>query len=219
MGELEALSQSFKQKEEPEIFLAVDGISPIPKLLHLFKSFSDKFPHTKLNIGFNILSETERRVLDREAQIGITHIISDKNIFEIIPITSFKMIPVMDHSLFKERKIKNQSDLLSIDQIVLGDQSGPKGISFGLLHGGKKWRISDGNFKRSLILAGLGWGHLAEHTIEQELKEKKLVILNFEDIHSTELTINLIRHKKHHFGVVTNQLWNDLISLSRKDKR
>jgi DNA-binding transcriptional LysR family regulator len=218
MGELEGLSQSFRKKEEPEIFIAVDGISLLPRYLHFFKNFSDKFPNTKLNLGFDILSEAERRVLDREAQIGITHFISDKNALEVVPIASIKMLPVMSRELFKEKKIKDQSDLNQIDQIVVGDKSGPKGTSFGLLESGKKWRISDSNFKRDIILAGLGWGHLAEHSIETEIREKKLVVLDFEDIHPRELEINLIRHKKNQLGVVSKELWEGIIAFSRKSE-
>jgi DNA-binding transcriptional LysR family regulator len=215
MSELENLSQSFRKQEEPEIFIAVDGISPLPKLLHLFKRFGDKFPLTKLNLGFEILSEAEGRVLNREAQIGITHFISDSNSLDIIPITSVQMIPVMSRDLFKEKKVKNQNDLVDIDQVVVGDNKGPKGTSFGLLEGGKKWRIRDNTFKREIILAGLGWGHLPLHVIEREIQEKKLVILDFEDIHPRELLINIIRHKKHKLGVVASSLWNELALLKK----
>lgn len=218
MSELEGLSQSFKQKEEPEIFVELDGISPLPKLLRLFKNFSDRHPNTKLNLSMGILSEAEKKILERKAQIGITHFISDKNSLEIVPITSVKMIPVMEHSLFVSRKVKYQSDLKDIDQIVIGEKSSSKGSSFGLLDGGKKWRINDSYFKQDIILAGLGWGHLPEHLIERELKEKKLVVLNFEEIHPKELIIHLIRHKKHQFGVVTDKLWNELISISKSIK-
>lgn len=216
MGELEALSQSFRRQEEPEIFIAIDGISPLPKLLHLFRSFGDRYPNTKLNLGLDILGEAERRVLNREAQIGVTHFLSDRSSLEIVPITSVRMIPVMSKELFKERKIKEQSELALIDQIVVGDKVGPKGMSFGLLDEGKKWRINDSNFKRDIIIAGLGWGHLPEHTIERELQEKKLIVLDFEDIHPRELDINLIRHKRHQSGVVAQSLWDELIAACRK---
>lgn len=211
MGELEGLSKSFRKQEEPEILIAVDGISPLPKLLHLFKSFGERYPNTKLNLGFDILSESERRVLSKEAQIGITHFVSDKSALEIVPITTVKMIPVMSRELMKEKKVKRQSDLTEIEQIVVGDKNGAKGASFGLLDTGKKWRINDSNFKRDIILAGLGWGHLPEHTIARELTEKKLVILDFEDIHPRELDINLIRHKRNQLGVIASKLWDELI--------
>jgi DNA-binding transcriptional LysR family regulator len=106
--------------------------------------------------------------------------------------------------------ISVESDLSDLLQIVVGDQKGEKGQSFGLLNEGKKWRIKDNNFKREIIFAGLGWGHLPLHSIEREIAEKKLVVLEFENIHPRELIINLIRHKKHSLGPVAKILWNEL---------
>jgi DNA-binding transcriptional LysR family regulator len=212
MSELESMGKSFQQKEEAEIGIAVDGIGLHPGLLKFFKIFGDHHPFTKLNMSFDILSEAERKVLERESQIGITHFVSDRNALEIVPFTSVKMIPVMSKELFKERKIKTQQDLLEIEQIVIGDKN-PKGASFGVLEHGKKWRLVDNSFKREIILSGLGWGHLPQSTILQELKEKKLVILNFEDIHPRELEINLIRLKKQHLGPIAKKLWEELISF------
>jgi DNA-binding transcriptional LysR family regulator len=212
MNELESMSKAFQQKNEAEIGIAIDGIGLHPGLLKLIKTFSDQHPFTKLNMSVDILSESERKVLEREAQIGITHFVSDRSSLEILPFASVKMVPVMDRELFKERKIKNQADLLEIDQIVIGDKN-PKGASFGILDNGKKWRLVDNNFKREIILSGLGWGHLPQNSIDQELKEKKLVVLNFEDIHPRDIEINLIRLKKQHLGPIAKKLWEQLISF------
>ncbi len=213
MQELESMANSFRNREEPEIRLAVDGISPLPELLKLFRKFNERYPSTKLNMGFDILSEAERRVLDREAEIGITHFISETSVLDVIPITHVRMVPVMSRDLLKEKAVTNQAQLLEIEQIVVKDKAGARGINFGLLDGGKKWRLSDSNFKREIIIAGMGWGHLPEHSIHQELKEGQLVPLHFEDIYPRELVINLIRLKKHQFGVVARSLWDELAAL------
>lgn len=212
MNELDGLTTSFQKKEEPEISLSVDGISPLPKLLTTFRDFGERYPNTKLNLSFDSLSETERKVLARESLFGITHFLSDNSQLEIVPITKVRMIPVMNRELYQSRKIKTQEDLSEISQIVISDKN-KNGASFGLLDEGKKWRLNDANFKREIILAGLGWGHLPEHAIEQELKEKKLTIINFVDIHPRELAIYLIRLKKINFGIVAKSLWNELTAL------
>jgi DNA-binding transcriptional LysR family regulator len=49
MSELEGLAKSFRSQEEPEVKLAIDGLSPLPKLMKIFKKFSDRYPNTKLN--------------------------------------------------------------------------------------------------------------------------------------------------------------------------
>lgn len=212
MSELESMGKSFQQKEEPEIGISLDGICLHQGLLKLIKTFSDRHPYTKFNMSLDILSEAERKVVDRETQIGITHFVTDKSVLEIVPFTSVKMVPVMNRELYKEKKVKNQNDLLEIDQVVIGDKN-PKGASFGLLDSGKKWRLLDNNFKREIILSGLGWGHLPQSTIEHELKEKKIVVLDFKDIHTRDLEINLIRLKKQHFGPIAKKLWEELISF------
>jgi DNA-binding transcriptional LysR family regulator len=215
MQELEDLSLSFRKNEEPEITISIDGISPLPQLLGLFKKFNEKFPNTKLNFGFEILSQAERNVLARESHFGVTHFISEPDALEILPITSVKMLPVVCKELYDEKKLKSESDLLDIEQIVIADKAGPKGQSFGLLDGGKKWRLSDANFKHDIILAGLGWGHLPEHTIAREVKEGKLIVLNFESIKPRELSINLIRLKKQHMGIVSKKLWEEMTKIGK----
>jgi DNA-binding transcriptional LysR family regulator len=219
MAELEGLARSFQRREEPELAVAVDGISPLPKLLPLFKAFSERFPNTRLNLSFEILSEAERRVLTGTAQIGITHFVSEGSALEVQPITSVTMVPVISRELYRNRKIRTEADLLAIDQVVVGDKGGPGGTSFGLLEGGKQWRIGDSNFKREVILAGLGWGHLTERSIERELAEKKLVVLEFDDVRPRRLVINLIRNKKHPLGIVAKGLWDELLGLAGKSEK
>lgn len=210
MEELEVLARGLRNHEEPEIAIAIDGISPLPKLLTLFKTFNEKYPQTKFNLGFEVLSDAERKVLSKEALFGITHFITDSTDLDVQHIANVKMLPVICKKLTSSRGVKSQADLLNIEQIVVGDKAGPKGFSFGLLEGGLQWRINDANFKRDIILAGLGWGHLPEHIIEREVKEKKLVVLNYETIKPRELTVNLIRLKKQPMGVVSKAIWDEM---------
>lgn len=213
MQELEGMSKSFREKEEPEICISIDGICLNTDLLKLFKSFSERHPNTKLNLSLDILSEAERKVLNKTTQIGVSHFIHEPNSLEMVPITTVNMLPVMNKDLFKEKKVRHESDLQEIDQIVVRDKNGPKGVSFGLLEAGKKWQLLDANFKREIILAGLGWGHLPEQSIEREIKEKKLVVLNFDGVHPRELKVNLIRLKKQQLGPIAKKLWEELISF------
>jgi DNA-binding transcriptional LysR family regulator len=212
LKDLENLGQTFKQHEEPEVGISIDGIGLNNDLLKFLKNFSDKHPYTKLNMCLDILSEAERRVIAGETDIGITHFIKEYDALEIIPFSSMTMVPVMNKELYKEKKIKDQKDLIDIEQIVISDKN-PNGASFGLLDNGKKWRVLDNNFKRQIILSGLGWGHLPFSSIERELKEKKLIVLEFQDIQPRTLDIHLIRLRNHHFGPIAKKLWDELISF------
>lgn len=213
MSELEGLTKSFHKEEESEILVTVDGISPLPHLLKVFKEFQGGYPHTKINLSLEILSATEKRILAGEAQMGITHFVSQKKELEIIPITKVRLVPVISTNLFKERDVKSQRDLYSIDQIVIEDSSGLNGVSFGILENGRQWRIKDSKFKNDIILSGLGWGHLPEHEVSREINEGKLTVLNFEDIYPRDLDIKLIRLKNSPLGIVGKVLWERLKAL------
>jgi DNA-binding transcriptional LysR family regulator len=219
MEELESLSASFKHHEEPQLFISLDGIFLGPEVLSLFKSFTENYPNTKVNLSLDILSETCQKVLSGEAHLGMTHFISEKAALDAIPMTSIRMLPVMSKELYQERKVSQEEDLLGIDQVVVTDKSGPRGTKFGLLENGKKWYLQDANFKRDIILAGLGWGHLPEHTIERELREKKLIVLKFKHIAPRELDIQLIRLKKNPLGPVGKKLWDELTRFYEKKSR
>lgn len=213
MSELEGLAKSFYKEEEVAVQVAVDGISPLPSLLKVFKEFQGYFPHTKINLSLEILSASERRVLSHEAQMGITHFVSRPNELDIVPITKVRLLPVMATSLFEEKNIKSQSDLYSIDQIVVADPSGVNGTSFGILSNGRQWRINDSKFKNDIIFSGLGWGHLPDHEVSRQLQEGRLKVLEFEEIHPRVLDINLIRLKRQSLGIVGKALWERLKAL------
>ena len=213
MSELEELSKSFLQQEEAQINFAIEGVSPMPDLLKVFKEFQAIYPHTKLHLSLEILSEAERKVLDREVEIGITHFVTHPEELELFPIAEVRIVPVISSALFRERKIKQQSDLASIDQVVVADKGGPRSVSFGLLSNGRKWRIHDSKFKKDIIQSGLGWGHLPYHEVSREIEEGSLMILNFEDIRERLLDIKVIRLKKHSLGKVGKAIWDRLKAL------
>jgi len=212
MDKLELLAQSFQNKNEASIDLSLDGVCLKPSLLKFLKEFSDEHPFTKIRMNFDILGDPQRRVLNKEVQFGLTHFITEMSSLEIVPITSIQMVPVMSRELYEAKAIKKQQDLMHIDQIIVTDKK-PMGPSFGIYQEGKKWRLEDSNFKQDIILAGLGWGHLAYHSIEKEIESKNLVVLEFEDIHPRDLSINLIRLKKQHLGPIAKKLWDELISF------
>jgi len=213
---LEGLKSSFSKHEEPVIRLSIDGISPLPHLLRLIHQFEAKFIHTKLDLSMEILSGTEDKLIRNESLIGLTHFVSRKDLFDMVPVSKVKMVPVINSEVFKEKKIKSEVDLQKIKQIVLSEKNPQSSNqSFGLLSDGMKWYVNDAQFKHEIILSGLGWGHIPYHSIERELKEKKLTILKLETIYPKELDIFLIKLKKKSLGPVATKLWDEL-SLGAK---
>ena len=215
VGELEELAKSFSRQEEPEITIAIDGISPLPIILKWLKDFGEKHPHTKLNLSFEVLTGTVANVLSKKAMFGITHFIIDGDKLDQVPVCRVKMMPLMAKSLYEREAVKTDKDLKNIDQLVLSDSNPEANINFGLLDSGKKWRIKDGQLKTHLILAGLGWGHLPEHDVKDKIESGELLVLNFKTTHPKNLEISLIKLKDNKLGPVATALWE---FLKQRDK-
>lgn len=213
--ELEELGKSFSKQEEPEITIAIDGISPLPLILKWLKDFGERHPHTKLNLSFEVLTGTVGNVLSKKAMFGITHFIIDGDKLDKVPVCRVKMMPLMAKSLYEREAVKTDKDLKNIDQLVLSDSNPDANINFGLLDSGKKWRIKDGQLKTHLILAGLGWGHLPEHDVKDKIESGELVVLDFKATHPKNLEISLIKLSDNKLGPVATALWE---FLKQRDK-
>ncbi len=210
VGELEDLARSFSKHEEPEITIAIDGISPLPVILGWLKEFGEKYPNTKLNLTFEILTGTASNVLSKKAVFGMTHFLLEPEKLESVPVCKVTMVPLMSKKLYEQAEIKTEKDLRRIDQLVLSDSNPSADVNFGLIEAGKKWRVKDAQLKTHLILAGLGWGHIPEHDIKDKIDSGELVVLDFKSTHPRVLEINLIKIRDHKLGPVANALWEFL---------
>lgn len=210
VGELEELARSFSKEDEPEITIAIDGISPLPVILGWLKDFGEKHPHTKLNLTFEVLTGTVANVLSKKATFGMTHFIIDPDRLDLVPVCRVKMMPLMSKDLYQKEGVKGDKDLKRIDQLVLSDSNPDANVNFGLIEAGKKWRVKDGQLKTHLILAGLGWGHLPEHDVKDRIKSGELVVLDFKTTHPRDLEISLIKLKDNKLGPVASALWDFL---------
>lgn len=210
VGELEDLARSFSKLEEPEITIAIDGVSPLPLILGWLKEFGELHPNTKLNLSFEVLSGTAANVLSKKAVFGMTHFLLGPDRLDKVPVCRVKMVPLMSKKLYETEKVKNEKDLRRIDQLVLSDSNPDADVNFGLIEAGKKWRVKDAQLKTHLILAGLGWGHLPEHDIKEKIESGELVVLDFKTTHPKELEISLIKLKDNKLGPVASSLWSFL---------
>lgn len=216
--ELEELARSFSNLEEPEISIAIDGISPLPVVLRWLKEFGEKHPHTKLNLTFEVLTGTVSNVLSKKVIFGITHFLLEEDRLEKVPVCSVKMVPLMSKELWDKAGVKTEKDLRKIDQLVLSDSNPAADVNFGLIEAGQKWRVKDGQLKTHLILAGLGWGHLPEHDIKEKIESGELVVLDFKTTHPRDLEISLIKLKDNRLGPVATALW-DFLKLCYKQSK
>ena len=135
---------------------------------------------------------------------------------EILPIGSITVRPVAHPDFEPARAVRIHpiSEMQAYVQVVVADTGGGDyEQSRDLLPGGRRWTVSDFEMKKSVILAGHGWGGLPDHLIREELDSGALVPLNVEGFPPRHTEIYAIRRKDKAMGRVLTELWRALAEL------
>ncbi len=215
--DLEVFAKEISQGVESEVNLSIDAICPLNKISGIFESFLDPLVTTSLNLSVDILSELERKVLNKEVDFAIGHFAGTHNEIEAIPILKAKMVPVVSSS-FYEKTDGTLDDLKNYPQIIVksSDKASTR-IIHGAAKGMKQWFTTDMSIKEQLILNGLGWGRLPMHQVQESIDSGKLkAIQGITTINEIDITISVMRNTKNIMGPNTKRLWNYLLTLGEQ---
>ncbi len=216
MQTLNALGEELAMGTESEINVSVDLICPKRFIFCNLREFFQDHSTTNLNLDMDIINGTYEKLITGDAQIGFMPIGPDfKNIkdFEYYPVAKVEMIPVMAKYLH-DKNIVDLESLRKIPQIVISSTGKDKDKSYGLLEGGRKWYVNDISTKKDIILSGLGWGHLPNHSIEKELELGELKAISIPSFVSFIGTIYMIRNIHKPLGPISKELWEKFKKLS-----
>ena len=76
-------------------------------------------------------------------------------------------------------------------QLVLTDRSSlTQGREFGVF-GDKTWRLADMGAKHAFLKAGLGWGGMPRHLVQEDLQSGALVSLDLQAFEATEMVVRM----------------------------
>src|SRR5207247_2175304 len=87
-----------------------------------------------------------------------------------------------EHPLAKRAAPIDAAGLADAVQIVLGEhrEEGERGSGDHGVLSSRRWRVVDLATKRAFIVSGLGWGHMPEHVVRDDLGAGRLVTLELE---------------------------------------
>lgn len=215
---LQYLGEQLAKGNEPEIRLAIDAVCPLALIVPLLKKYEQAFQTTKLVFETEYLGGVEERVLDKTADLGILAVLNENPSFERVPLTTINMIPVSAPGFFPDH-LKAEKDHLALRdfvQVIIRDSSFKRLFqkSHGILEGGRQWGVNDFLTKKQLILAGLGWGRLPQHLIEEELKNEALVCMEIGNVGPARVEIHVVRNINQPAGPIATKMWEDFLRLS-----
>lgn len=169
---------------EPELSAVVDVFFPIEALTAAAKEFREKFPGTPLRLYVEALGGVFEPLLDGRASLGIAGplpLMPGNISAERLSETGFVIVAARDHPLAAIEAPIPRTELAKHTQLVLTDRSTlSAGREFGVMSPAT-WRLSDLFAKHAFLLNGLGFGGMPLHTVQPDLDNGKLVVLDIED--------------------------------------
>jgi len=104
---------------------------------------------------------------------------SDIALLKRFPLLTIDLIPVVapDHPLAALEGPIDTHVLHRHVQLVLTDRSSlTAGRDYGVLSG-RAWRLADLGAKHSMLLAGLGWGNMPSHLVQNDIAQGRVKVI------------------------------------------
>ncbi len=177
-----ARAQSIGKGVEAELSLSVETAFPIRTLAALLGAFRVEFPTVNLRVYSESLGAVAQQVLNRTAMLGIVMLNELPAGLESFTMPRIRLIPVASptHPLAQLRRPIRAADLADQVQLVLTDRSPLTGATDYNVFSQVTWRLSDLSTKHALLLAGIGFGTLPDHMVDDDLAQGRLVALQLE---------------------------------------
>jgi DNA-binding transcriptional LysR family regulator len=194
--------------EESELRVVIGDLSPLPETLGLLRQFFGDHPATRLHLHFEALSGPRERLFDGEADLILHHIDKSDARLEFIDLLRVRLTPVAAPGFLGATKEVSAERLKSLAQCVIRDtarHSPPR--DYFLIEGARQLTVSDQLMKRELIVQGMGWGHLPDYLIADDLAAGRLVALSGPGLTGGRAEIVAARRRDIAHGPVAERLW------------
>jgi DNA-binding transcriptional LysR family regulator len=182
---LKARAKGISGGLEPELSAVIDVLFPIEAIAESALEFRVRFPRTPLRLYVEALGGAYQPVIDGRCSVGVVGSLPNAPASmsaEPLPTVDMIMVASRDHPLAQFSGVIPKSELAKHVQLVLTDRSElTRGREFGVMSP-LTWRLSDLFAKHSFLLKGLGWGGMPLHTVQQDLRDQRLVKLLIEDL-------------------------------------
>ena len=162
---------------EPELSIALDPMFPMPLVVEALKAFSERFPGVPPRVHVRSLGAAAQLVIDGTCALGmLPFVITDLTSLKTFSMVETSLVPVVapEHPLATERSPIASETLRDHVQLVLSDASDlTAGRDYGVLSS-RTWRLADLGAKKAMLLAGLGWGTMPAHLVDEEIARGEL---------------------------------------------
>lgn len=180
-------AQSLASGLEAELAIVLDPMFPMQPVVDALKALAEHFPTVPPRIYVEPLGAAAKLVLDGTGVIGLLPLVfSIAEAFRSFPLLTVDLIPVAapGHPLGMMDEPIETLTLQRHVQLVLTDRSAlATGRDQGVLSR-RTWRLADLGAKQSMLRAGLGWGNMPAHLVEDDIAQGRLKVVRPVDFDS-----------------------------------
>lgn len=190
-------SEMGKNKVEAKLVVVLDSLVDFNEIQSIFQMCLGAKSPTELTLRSEVLGKGMELLLKDEADLTIGPKLKEHDQIESRFFKTIEMIPVAQKKIASSYK--------SYPQIVVTSPD-----THGKLSKGPKCFVTDHAMKCKLIMSGYGWGRMARHEIEHELKSRKLSLIQDSIVRPMNLDLFVMRYKNHPRGIIAKELWKSL---------
>jgi DNA-binding transcriptional LysR family regulator len=186
-GEVDALDElveHLKRGAETRLAIVVDTMFPTASLVAFATEFAREHPSVELVVHTESLSAVTALVREKRAVWGVAGDDADLTGLAHRRIADMRLVPVAapTHPLARIDGTLDDATLGGFVQVVLSERShdGAQTSQDRGVLSSKTWRVVDLATRHALIAHGLGWGHMPEHLVRDDLRAGRLTALRLE---------------------------------------
>lgn len=217
---LKATAAGLRSEQEPVVSITMSATMSLEPILRILGEVGRAYPGTHIRFATEMMGGPLARLMQGEADMivaGLHGVPIDE--VETLPVGEITIRPVAhpDHAAAKRSGVRTRREMQTFTQVIVAGTGGQDyEQSRDLLSGGQRWTVSDFDAKKSVIKAGLGWGGLPEHLMEDEIRSGELVPLNVEGYPPRQTDIFAIRRRDKPMGRVMSDIWTKLGTGNRQ---
>ena len=210
--DLESLAVNIQQEWEPEITLAVDIAFPKARLFDTLQGFLPESRGSRLKVLDTVLTGTEEAIIEKQADLVITHAVPKGFLGEPIATVEFITVCSPSHPLAQQSGSIDPNALQQELQLVIKDSAITPSERQGWLKSELRWTVSQFESAIGLLRKGIGFCWLPEHEVATHLNSGELVQLHIQGSSFRRLTSYLVAPAPDNLGPGSQRLASLLIS-------
>lgn len=213
VANLEAMGRQLAMGVKPRFNIAISAMCPLARILPRLAPVFHAFPHTNFTITKEVLSGMFERLASSDADIAFTTTYGVDSRHDALVIDEAEIVNVAAPGYFSAAPGETipLEETRERSQVILPDTAkSAEKFSTYVVPGKRHWAVGDLAIKKELLMAGLGWGRMPRHLIDDELASARLLPIDVPGIPiSFKADIAIVRMQGRPVGPISERMWQE----------